>query len=157
MAEEKEQPEPTFTNPVKTLAPVLLPSVIAPEPDKVKVEPAVKFEALRFIALVSEMAPARVTDPVVPKVTVPPKVDVPVTDVLVAPDKVKVVPDGTARFAPTITPPGIAQVVLEERLRSPVVDRAPVKVTVPAVFEIVKSEVAFETPVKVTAPAPDMV
>lgn len=47
-AEEKEQPAPTVTNPVKRLFPELLLSVMDAVPESVVAPPAVKLPELRF-------------------------------------------------------------------------------------------------------------
>jgi len=80
-AEEKEQPAPTVTNPVKRLFPELLLSVIDEVPAKVVAPPAVKFEVPRFNEPVPlrEIVPVRLTVPVELQFTEPAMVEDPVT------------------------------------------------------------------------------
>ena len=157
VAEEKEHPAPTVTRPEKTFEPVLLLSEKIPVPESPRVEPAVKADVLVLSVPVTVVAPERVVEPEVPQVIVPSMAEVPVTVEAAVPDRVNVVPAGTERFPDVVEPAAKAQVVLDERLKFPAVERAPLKVTVPAVLENVRSELAVAAPVKVTAPAPDMV
>ncbi len=157
LADEKEQPTPTVTCPVNMLEPPFALSEKIPVPERSSVETAVKTELLALSVPVTVIAPVNVVEPVVPQVMVPPIVEVPVTVVAAVPDKVKVVPAGTERFPDVVVPAVTAQFVLDNRLKSPAVERAPLKVTVPAVLESVRSELAVAIPVKVTAPAPEIV
>jgi len=62
LPEENEQPASTVTASINKFDPVLLLSVIAPDPDTVVVDPAVKVETFKFNDPVMVKAPETLTE-----------------------------------------------------------------------------------------------